>query len=276
MRKRFSERYGYKQIRESLQIDSVDDGLRNRLWNAFKHFYIDSISIDAIGMIRDKNNYNFFKKLYDEFFKTYEIPKRRQRDLLQNLFEKFSSLKWYEIYDFIEFVCSIHFKANINEDFRKKINKVLEEEMSGYRFIDEYIAPIIDEVEILEVEQAINCQYEGVKKHLSNALEHLSDRVNPDFINSIKESISSVESILNILAKTTNNPLNKAIQQLPFEIDKNFGSAFIKLYSWTSSSDGIRHALTGDKIKSSFEEAKYMLVVCSAFVNYLISKESIK
>lgn len=275
MRKRFSERNGYKQIRESLQITSINEDLKSRLWNAFKYFYIDSIEIN-IGNIKYERDYNFFKELYDEFFKTYEVPEKYMQFLYKNLLKRFFSLQWYEIYDFIEYASNSYYKVNINNDFKIKINQVLEEEMSGYRFVGEFIAPIIDEVEILEIEEAMDCKYEGVKRHLSNALDHLSDRTNPDFINSIKESISSVESLLNILSGTNNNPLNKAIQKLPFEIDKTFGTALIRLYSWTSSSDGIRHGETKDEIKSSFEEAKYMLVVCSAFVNYLISKKEIK
>jgi hypothetical protein len=271
MRKRFSERYGYKQVRESLQLNWIDEALKNRLWNTFKHFYIDSIVLD-FGKIKHTNNYNFFKRLYDEFFKTHERPKLHMMSLEKEIFHNFFLLKWYEIYDFIEYLSSCYHDLKINDAFKIKINQVLEDEMSGYRFVGEYIAPIIDEVEIQEVEQAMDCQYEGVKRHLSNALEHLSDRTNPDFINSIKESISSVESLLNILAGTNNNPLNKAIQKLPFEIDKNFGTALIRLYSWTSSADGIRHGETGEEIKSSFEEAKYMLVICSSFVNYLIAK----
>jgi hypothetical protein len=44
-----------------------------------------------------------------------------------------------------------------------------------------------------------------------------------------------------------------------------------KLYGWTSDAEGIRHALM-DEPSLSFAEAKYMLVSCSAFVNYLTAK----
>ena len=144
--------------------------------------------------------------------------------------------------------------------------------MSGYRFIDDCIAPIIDEVEIKEIEDVFTCQFNSVKSHLSKALELLSDRENPDFTNSIKESISAVESMVNIFSSTTNVSLNRAINNLTFDIDKNFTKGMINLYSWTSSSDGIRHGKSNDEIKSAFDEAKYMLVSCSAFINYLISK----
>ena len=56
-------------------------------------------------------------------------------------------------------------------------------------------------------------------------------------------------------------------------MDENFKSGMMRLYNWTSSSDGIRHASNGNEIKSSFAEAKYMVVSCSAFINYLILKQ---
>jgi hypothetical protein len=47
---------------------------------------------------------------------------------------------------------------------------------------------------------------------------------------------------------------------------------FDSLYGYTSSADGIRHAFSDEKINVGFDEAKFMFVACSAFVNYLKSK----
>ena len=47
-------------------------------------------------------------------------------------------------------------------------------------------------------------------------------------------------------------------------------SAFNSLYGFTSDSNGIRHALL-DETNLTFDDAKFMLVTCSAFVNYLKS-----
>jgi hypothetical protein len=47
--------------------------------------------------------------------------------------------------------------------------------------------------------------------------------------------------------------------------------AFVKLYGYTSDADGIRHALMDESDLAS-EDAKFMLVLCSAFVNYLLAK----
>lgn len=48
-------------------------------------------------------------------------------------------------------------------------------------------------------------------------------------------------------------------------------SAFNMLYGYTSDANGIRHAGDIGGPSSTFEEAKFMLVSCSAFVNYLIA-----
>jgi hypothetical protein len=45
-------------------------------------------------------------------------------------------------------------------------------------------------------------------------------------------------------------------------------SAFLSLYGYTSDANGIRHALL-EEAQLTFEDAQFMLVACSAFVNYL-------
>ncbi len=47
--------------------------------------------------------------------------------------------------------------------------------------------------------------------------------------------------------------------------------AFRQLYGYTSDANGIRHALL-DESNLDFEDAKFMLVSCSAFINYLKGK----
>lgn len=272
MRKKFSEKYNFKSPRESFQINSIDEGLRNRIWNQIQSFYFDKIERNGIN-IQYQRDYNFFIQLYDEFFKSHEKVDVYLNGINRDLKNRYYKLEWFEIYDLIEYMSEIYCLEEVNVEFRSQVNKVLEDEMSAYRFVNEYIAPIIDDVEIDEIEEAMDCEHAGVKIHLSNALEHLSDRENPDFVNSIKESISAVESALNLISGKTNVALNRAINDLPFEIDKNLKAGIIKIYSWTSSADGIRHAVTEEEIKSSFAEAKYMLVSCSAFVNYLFEKQ---
>lgn len=274
MRKKFSERNGYKNPRDALQVEFINDDLRNRLWNNIKMTYLDGLSTQYNSEdlnLNDNLEIYKIKQLYDSFFKTHEEPPRNRRQLKKDIKNKYFLLKWFEIYDLVEYLPEL-FKREFST-FCEDINEVLEEENSGYRFVEGLIVQIIDEVEIKEIEEVFESKYDIAKGHLSKALELLSDRENPDYQNSIKESISAVESIVNLVSGRTNVALNKCFQYLPFEIDGNFQSGMMKLYNWTSSSDGIRHGSNGDEIKSSFAEAKYMVVSCSAFINYLILKQ---
>ena len=49
--------------------------------------------------------------------------------------------------------------------------------------------------------------------------------------------------------------------------------SFNKLYAYTSDAEGIRHSLM-EESTLCFEDAKFMLVSCCAFVNYLRLKAS--
>ncbi len=48
--------------------------------------------------------------------------------------------------------------------------------------------------------------------------------------------------------------------------------AFEKLYAFSSDEGGIRHALEEDSIPIDFHDAKFMMIACSAFINYVNGK----
>lgn len=158
------------------------------------------------------------------------------------------------------------------------LNNVLEQEYVGYRFIKGRLAPITNGIEKTSIEEAGMSQYKAVNQHIDKALKLLSDRQKPDYENSIKESISAVESECEIItglsgANATLGNTLKHLDDSGVTIHPALKSAFERLYGYASDKDGIRHGgkgadLIGGK-GSTFEEAKYMLVSCSAFVNYL-------
>jgi len=100
----------------------------------------------------------------------------------------------------------------------------------------------------------------------------LSDRKSPDYRNSIKESISAVESLVQktVGKKGTLGQLIEKIEE-HFELHKALKKSFRELYGYTSDKDGIRHAML-DEPNLDFEDAKFMLVTCSAFINYVNGK----
>lgn len=114
-----------------------------------------------------------------------------------------------------------------------------------------------------------------VKLHLERSLELLADRKNPDYRNSIKESISAVEALAVLVAGRRGASLAEALAVLEARDALHGGlkRAFAALYGYTSDADGIRHAALAEP-NISLAEAKFMLVACSGFVYYLIGKAS--
>jgi hypothetical protein len=151
-------------------------------------------------------------------------------------------------------------------------NAALEKEVSAYRFVDGLISRITDETEIAEIDRALDNARDSVRTHLRRALELLSDREAPDYRNSIKESISAVESLVATVVGEKGT-LGQLLKKLEDEISLHpaLKAAFSSLYGYTSDQDGIRHAILESK-DLAFEDAKFFLVVCSAFVNFVESK----
>jgi hypothetical protein len=107
--------------------------------------------------------------------------------------------------------------------------------------------------------------------HLDTALARLADRSAPDYRNSIKESISAVEAVCQILTGDPKATLGQALKKL--SIHSALEKGFSAIYGYTSDADGIRHALYEESILDA-DDAKFFLVSCSAFVNYLIAKST--
>ena len=86
-------------------------------------------------------------------------------------------------------------RNQFTDRFVDSCNFALEREVSAYRFVDGVIARITEQQEVEEIEDALARSRGPVQIHLRRALELLASRDQPDYRNSIKESISSVESL---------------------------------------------------------------------------------
>jgi len=221
----------------------------------------------------------FFFKIWHEFYKepTDNIPDYPITEIRKRYF----NFDWYEIYDFIEFLIQINLNIIATSKFISSLNKILETEFSGYRILERQITPITSNLEIKELEEIhkipINYPlFHGVDIHISEAIRKLSDRNTPDYRNSIKESISAIETICRQL--TGESTLGKALSKMEsngIKINSELKKGIEKLYNYTNNKEsGIRHSIIQEHIDPTFEEAKFMLVSCSAFINYIIGVSS--
>ncbi len=277
---RFSERYGYKTARETIQIDSISQELRNSIRSLLKIHVWDHVYFsrgDGAAFLSQNSEIKAFCELlwFHHFKKPLDtLPNNWSLQVLPGLREYFFSCGWHEVYDFIEFVADNFPYPDGKEAFVQGCNFSLEREVSAYRFANGLITPITDEVQIAEVDLALVAPKSPVRTHLRRALELLSDRASPDYRNSIKESISAVESLVSTVLGEKGT-LGQLVKKLEEEIGLHpaLRTAFSSLYGYTSDEDGIRHAILESK-NVVFEDAKFFLVVCSAFVNFVEGKVS--
>lgn len=276
---KFSQRIGKVPAIKQLQIDSLDDDLKNGLWNGIKLLILNNLSKD--NRYHDSKFNVFCSNLWHHHYKL-PIDTIPQYDSQSEKYirERFYQGQWYEVYDLLEFLANINSTdlEDYTYSFKEFCNEIFEREFSGYRFIDDKISPITNESEIKEIENAINqsgnfSSLKGANIHLKSALEKLSDRKTPDYRNSIKESISAIESVAKVISENAKDSLGAALDKIKGKIKLHAAleRGFKQLYGYTSDSDGIRHALMDDH-NCDFEDAKYMLVSSSAFINYLIVK----
>ena len=266
-----------------MQIESMDEPLRNGLWNAF------------IPITEKRTGYNLLRDIWIDFFKqSYDRLPRSPNDRCDMFRDDFFGSEWNEVYDLIEFVCA-HDMSNLKRnkpgksdsiidslisdyidtsEFVRKCNKVLEREVSAWRIVNGIVTRITSGIETDAVEDATHSPMDAVNLHLTQAMHHLYDRKSPDYRNSIKESISAVESVCAKITEQKAPVLSKALAKIEkdnkISLPPTLKLALEKLYAYTSSESGIRHARIRDSDVTP-ELAQFFLVVCSAFVNYLIS-----
>lgn len=271
----FSQREGIEPLKKKPQIKSMDIDLRNGLWNIVSRHYFPVYYSDL-----DKHYelHDLFVRIYEDFFKeaSDEIPDKvyEARKIIR---DTFYSIEYNKVYDFVEFLGKFPNQTHIRNTYAEEINAILNREFSGYVFVSGKIMPRISEREILEIEKAAAGPLHSVNEHIKQAIALLSNKEKPDYRNSIKESISAVESILQKITGSSNVDLHKALDLLKKQgnitVPPPLLGAIDQIYGYASSFQGIRHAKpyqTQDD--ATQEEALFMVSWCSAFVNFLVVK----
>ena len=275
----FSEAHGMGSCNTQMQIDDLDDRTRNILYN----YLSDSLR----AQFKKANDYGY-ERLYreeDSLYrgvatfvmaeKTDPYEHYKASDIIDVAEKVLANAVYNEVFDFLEVLCK--FRYDKSDELRRNdcyqtINILFENEYVGYRFVDGRIVAITDKNETKSIEDACKSKFEGPRIHIKKAVGFIADRGNKDYKNCIKESISAVESICSIIVgneKATLPDALKILKKNSLKIHQVLEIALIKLYAYTSDENGIRHAEGLFESDVTFEEAKFMLVSCSAFVNYL-------
>lgn len=282
MRRRFSERAGLIEPRNAIQRGSIDERLASRLWTVIDLCFLREMKDwledgGATGL--------FWFHLFDDFlgepFDSADNFIKINNAMLKKVFFESDWAIKYDLIDFLGDLASFqgggHPESSLRQQaemFIEATNGVLEQEKSAYRFVAGQITEITGSVEIEALETAVanTSKFAGSEQHLSSALKLFSDRQTPDYRNSIKESISAVESGFTAINGEKSKSLPDAMKKAEkngFEMHPALTKGVSNIYGWTSDEGGVRHALVDATSNVGEPEARLMLVLCASFLNFL-------
>jgi hypothetical protein len=277
----FSKRLGLEPP-QMLQLSSMDERLSRGLWNVIHGFFDSRISRGIGGYNGDGASWRLgnvaglIKRIWGEFFGLCldELPSSPKITLDKIRALYFSELDWYKKYDLIEYLVQ-----QIDPDRRQEqsnfianCNKILEQENSAYRFANKILVAATSPYEIYSIENASKTHLDVVNSHIEKATHHLSNRT-PDYRNSIKESISAIEALVRIVMGEPKKTLSELLKKKELNLHPALQNGLAKIYEYTNDESGIRHSLIEDGRDILYSDALFMLVICSAFINYILCKE---
>lgn len=286
MRGGFSDRNGIQPLSTEIQLIDFDERTRARLLNLVHSIYDNVYFAEEWS---SPQRLGFLRFVMDDVYSApITIEEIQLEDkVLSAINETIMKDNYNDVLTLIEAIAQYldaYLTNTRGQQYIQEIgcikvfrhfNDLFEREYVGYRFIGDIISPISDNEEVETVNIPLHNRFAAVREHISKANRLLSDRENPDYENSIKESISAVEAICQELLtdsgkQATLGKMLKRLEDEGIEIHSAMKEAFTKLYGYTSDANGIRHAGDIGGPSSTFEEAKFMLVSCSAFINYLM------
>jgi hypothetical protein len=191
---KFSDRIGITKQKDVIQMNGIDDILKNKLWNIFFTYLILPLQNDKNSLLVNTSHYKFFVNLWHNYFgKPIDTIPQDKAIVISDIRIYFFECKWYEIYNIIDFV-SENIDLFDKNKFRDSINIVLETEFSAYRFVGEELVLVENGERFSEIaETKINNDIDDAIAKLENELNILKNSKGDKILVSTEDMISAIE-----------------------------------------------------------------------------------
>ena len=275
----FSQRYGSEPLPKPMRSEEISGDLRRETWNLVRAFLLKGRKF-AYGLtfFKEKEE-RFIERVLGSFEKRLESRvSTRYEDVMKNFENILTTGRFNRVLDLLEIIIDELETPNV---FAEQIKELfdrhaaaywLDTSQSPYRF-----TPSASKEQGNAAKQAIEVirkgGMDGAAAHLRDAAEHVNAR---QYADAISDSIHAVESVARIIDPQSNNTLGPALDSLEKAgvlRHPALKQAFDKLYGYTNTEQGIRHALL-DKSAADvgLDEAIFMFGACASFAAYLTEK----
>ena len=282
----FSQRYGYEPLPEQMQLEELSSDLRREIWNAIRELFLEKTHSKVI---RYSTRIYYFEERDERFIerilgKLYKQPENRINTSYKEVMHSFESLlleeeKFNKILDLIAIMVN---DIDIKTGFVQRVDNLFRQHAAAY-WLDTSEKPYkffpqSSKEQGEATQQAIETLHEnnmdGATAHLRKAAEHINAH---NYAASIADSIHAVESVARNIAPEAEKTLGPALNSLnKIGVLKHqaLKEAFNKLYGYTNTEQGIRHALLDqDSSDAGLDEAIFMFGACASFAAYLVKKQ---
>lgn len=274
----FSQRNNLSELPRQLSLGEISEDYKRNILR-----YLDELldTYNHFLKMQDKDQLNIrsvqvTKDVWCAGMKREMIFYEPSRRFLRGQFDDYvRKSKFNRVFDLIEHVVS---DGRVEGIIVKGLISSFETAISACRIIDGQIVAIGQEEQgrayLMAVNETNSGGYGLARAHLlaaggAIATEHWAD--------SVRESITAVESVARNVSKTKVKSLGDALKALDKDgvINPVLKAGFEKLYGYTNGEEGVRHALL-EKDEANVDEtdALFMLGACASFVSYLIARSN--
>ncbi len=273
----FSQAQGHEEIPTPLNLQELPNSARTRIWNVLYdslqhsyswHSYFEK-GYDWQEVLHDKHTLHDILPL-DEW-DSFESSKKKLRRDIENL-------PFNKVFDSIQYILR---HPQCPADIIGSMKRTFAECRLAYTLDTEDPPTIFPSVTAEEGNAIVSAlrtlRQTGLNAsatHLRNASECINQA---DWADSVRESIHAVESVARQLDPKCAGTLGPALASIEQRggLHPALKKAFNKLYGYTSSTQGIRHALLDrDAAEVGMDEAVFMLGACASFASYLSRKHA--
>lgn len=277
----FAQAEGAADLPRQLSLREISQECSASLWAVIHDSFLKCVYHDSTGYGAQP----FVISTWDKILKVWHVSYKHKfiygynSDYTKRMLALKSiitSKDYIIVFTFLQFLIQ---RSDCPDRLDVAIAAILERTRSAYRVIDKMIVPLASDEEADAVRRAVKvvaaAEAQGPCSQLRQAATALTAG---DMAGCVRESISAVEGAAKAIAPgAANDTLGVALSKLTKTIGLNpaMASAFKALYGWTSSTEGIRHALVFPDLANVTErDAMFMFGACASFASYLLSAKA--
>jgi AbiJ N-terminal domain 4 len=267
--RKFSQRIGARRPPKS-GLEEASPELRTALWNVLhKPAFPEEQEHRERALAHARAMWNHLG------WRTDQVP-QLPHQMRESLAAEWFSCRWPEFFDLIEFTARTLATsvAPVRQQWFEMLNRVLESKGCAYRFIAEQLVPFTNTAEVTEVVRGAESAIPDVGAHIREAARLLPPNTGANPRDSIRESIAAVEAALRHLNGNSSATLTEglaAFEDKHGPLHPSLRQGLATFYAYTADETGVRHALIDETTGVTGDDARFMLVTCSAFTNYLVT-----